>query len=277
MSIQPGAGYNFVTSGGATALTIDPVWQYWGEDDQFQVTVANGASGWQVQCRKGFVRSSVYGKFAPWAKALGQFEVQKFFAFPDGSKTTGDAATAADSPMVDLGGYITIQPASVEGGSDNWGVYIIGCPPDDDSGTFIPLLAIMAEGSDADAKTEPFMAGQTIKHYLLYYTNLQDVDTPTGTVTLTMFNLTGQAIYNYNCQKWKMADLTWDGSTFVVNQTHLGPLALQHPVSFEGWQYVDPAAPPAWFPDPYYLTELQNWNGAWTGYTKDSTGATVEV
>jgi len=277
MSIQPGAGYNFVTSGGATAMTIDPVWQYWGEDDQFQVTVANGASGWQVQCRKGFVRSSVYGKFAPWVKKLAQYEVQKFFAFPDGSKTTGDAATPADSSMVDLGGYITIQPASVEGGSDNWGVYIIGCPPDADTGTFIPYLAIMAEDSDADTKTEPFQAGQTIKHYLLYNLTSLFVDTPSGPTNLTIPSIEGQAIYNYNCQKWKVADLTWDGSTFVVNQTHLGPMALEHPVSFEGFSIFDPANPPAWYPDPFYLTELQAWNGAWTGYTKDSTGATVEV
>ena len=274
--MQPGVGYNLSTGQAGITLSIDDP-QLAGDPEQFRVSVMYTGSGYGVQCRKGFVRSSVYGKFAPWVASLNQFEVQKFFAFPDGSKTNGPFATAADSPLVDLGGYVQIQPASVEGGSDNWGVYIIGCPPDDDSGTFIPLLAIMAEGSDADAKTEPFQAGQTIKFYLLYYSSLVDVNTPTGTTTLTMFNLTGQAIYNYNCQKWKVADLTWEGSTFVVNQTHLGPLTLVSPVRFEGWQYVDPATPPAWFPDPFYLTELQAWNGAWSGYTKDLPGATVEV
>ncbi len=274
--MQPGVGYNLSTGQAGITLSIDDP-QLAGDPEQFRVTVMKTGSGYGVQCRKGFVRSSIYGKNGPWAKGLGQFEVQKYFAYPDGSKTVGPFATAAESPLVDLGGYVQIQPGSVEGGSDNWGVYIIGCPPDDDSGTFIPLLAIMAQGSDADAKTEPFMAGQTIKHFLLYYTSLQDVDTPTGPTTLTIWNNVGQAIYNYNCQKWKVADLTWEGSTFIVNQTHLGPMALEHPVSFEGWNYVDPASPPGWFPDPYYLTELQAWNGAWSGYTKSFSGATVQV
>ena len=223
------------------------------------------------------MRSPIYRKNDPWAMSLQQFEVQKFYAYPNGSKTTGDAPTVADSSLVDLGGHITINPASVEGGSDNWGVYIIGCPPDDESGTFIPLLAIMADGSDADAKTEPFMAGQTIKHYLIYSQELVTVSTPTGTTTIQTYLPGGQAIYNYNCQKWRVASLVWDGTTFVITQTHLGPMALVRPVSFEGLQYVDPASPPGWFPTPFYETELQDWNGAWTGYTKSLSGATVEV
>lgn len=274
--MQPGSGYSIVSGQAGTSLTIDDP-QLAGDPEQFRVTIMPTGYGYGVQVRKGFVRSPIYRKNDPWAISLQQFEVRKYFSFPDGSKTTGPFATSAESPLVDLGGYVQIQPASVEGGSDTWGVYIIGCPPNDESGTFIPLLAIMADGSDADAKTEPFMAGQTIKYFQFYMTTLTDVTTPTGSTTLTLFNFTGQGIYNYNCQKWKVADLTWEGSTFIVNQTHLGPMALVSPVSFEGFQYVDPASPPGWFPTPFYEPEFNAWNGSWTGYTKDYSGATVEV
>ena len=274
---QPGRGYNFTTANGVSTIDLDADWPLPAEPDQFQVSVFKGSESWGVQCRKGFVRSAIYRKTTAWVIGLSQFEIRKFYGFPTGSKTTGDAATVEDSSLVDLGGYISINPASVEGGSDNWGVYVIGCPPDDDVGTFVPYLAIMADGSDADTKSEPFMAGQTIKYYQLYSTNYQDVDTPAGTVNLTLFNFGGQAVFNYNCQKWKIADVVWDGTTFVVTQSHLGPMALASPVSFEGFQYVDPASPPAWYPDPYYGAELTAWNGTWSGYTKDSSGATVEL
>jgi hypothetical protein len=274
--MQPGSGYSIVSGQAGTSLTIDDP-QLAGDPEQFRVTIMPTGAGYGVQVRKGFVRSPIYRKNAAWVLGLSQFEIQKFYGFPDGSKTTGPFATANESPLVDLGGYVQIQPASVEGGSDNWGVYVIGCPPDDDVGTFVPYLAIMADGSDADTKSEPFQAGQTIKWFILYQQILQDVDTPTGTVTLQLFQLEGQAMYNYNCQKWKVADVIWDGSTFVVTQTHLGPLCLSSPLSFEGWQYVDPASPPGWFPDPYYGAELTAWNGSWSGYTKDPSGATVEV
>lgn len=274
--MQPGSGYSIASGQAGTSLTIDDP-QLPGDPEQFRVTVMRTGSGYGVQVRKGFVRSAIYRKTAAWVIGLSQFEIQKYYGFPTGSKVTGPFATPDESPLVDLGGYVQIQPASVEGGSDNWGVYVIGCPPDDDVGTFVPYLAIMADGSDADTKSEPFQAGQTIKYYQLYNQNLQDVDTPAGVVTLNLFNFFGQAIYNYNCQKWKVADVIWDGSAFIVTQTHLGPMALASPVSFEGFQYVDPAGPPPWFPDPYFGAELTAWNGTWSGYTKDPSGATVEV
>jgi hypothetical protein len=275
--LQPGRGYNFTTSGGVGTLNVEPDWQLPADPDQFQVSVFKGAEAWGVQCRKGFVRTKSHTFPSAWAQDCFQYEVQKFYGYPSGSKTTGDAPTVADSSLVDLGGYISINPASVEGGSDSWGVYIIGCALDDGTTIFIPYLAIMAEGSDADTKSEPFLGNGQIKHYQLYDQTLVDVTTPTGTTTLTIFNFGGQAIYNYNCQKWKIADLDWDGDTFVVTQAHLGPLSLPSPVSFEGFQYVDPASPPAWYPTPYYDTELADWHGSWSGYTKDSTGATVQT
>jgi len=142
---QPGRGYNFTTANGVSTIDLDADWPLPAEPDQFQVSVFKGSESWGVQCRKGFVRSAIISK----NHRLGHrpFSVRRsesFTAFRPGARRPGDAATVEDSSLVDLGGYISINPASVEGGSDNWGVYVIGCPPDDDVGTFVPYLAIMA-------------------------------------------------------------------------------------------------------------------------------------
>jgi hypothetical protein len=272
MSIQPGAGYNFVTSGGATALTVDPVWQYWGEDDQFQVTAAKAADGYQVQCRKGYVLWNSYFASFPWAHGGKKAEVQKFYCFPTGSKTDGEAATADDSPFVDLGGYITIQPASVEGGSDSWGVYIIACAGVETG--VVPYLAIFADGSDADTKSDYFNGSNdqiNFKH--LQTLDLVEVNTPTGTTFLTIQGVGALAVLNYNCIRYKIASLTYEDGTFKVTQKFLGPMKVPNPVNYQGlYTANDPAPSP-----PAYDTELTDWFGAWSGYTKDDTGATVEV
>lgn len=272
MSIQPGAGYNFVTSGGASALTVDPVWQYWGEDDQFQVTAAKAADGYQVQCRKGYVLWNSYFASQPWSHGGKKAEVQKFYCFPTGSKTDGEAATADDSPFVDLGGYITIQPASVEGGSDSWGVYIIACAGVETG--VVPYLAIFADGSDADTKSDYFNGSSdqvNFKH--LQTLDQVDVDTPTGTTTLTIQGIGALAVLNYNCIRYKVASLTYEDGTFKVTQKYLGPMKVPNPVNYQGLNTAnDPAPSP-----PAYDTELTDWFGAWTDYTKDDTGATVEV
>jgi hypothetical protein len=272
MSIQPGAGYNFVTSGGATAMTIDPVWQYWGEDDQFQVTAAKAADGYQVQCRKGYVLWNSYFASIPWSHNGRKAEVQKFYCFPTGSKTDGEAATADDSPFVDLGGYITIQPASVEGGSDSWGVYIIACAGVEEY--VRPYLAIFADGSDADTKSDYFNGSNDqviFKH--IQTQDLVEVSTPSGSTYLTIQAVGALAVISYNCIRYKVASLTYEDGTFKVTQKFLGPMKVPYPVNYQGlYTANDPAPSP-----PAYDTELTDWFGAWSGYTKDSTGATVEV
>lgn len=268
---QPGLGYNFTSANGVSTLDLAQDWQLLGEPDQFQVSVFKGASAWGVQCRKGFVRFASSRNSDAWAFGIWQAEVRKFYGFPSGSKTTGDAATVADSSLVDLGGYISINPASVEGGSDNWGVYIIGCG--DASNGFWPYLAIMADGSDADTKSNFFNGSNA--QIIVRQTQTQElveVNTPTGTTNLNIQNVGAFVQYNYNCQKWKIADVDWDGTTFVVTQSHLGPLCLPSPVQFYG---LDTANIPPY--TPYYDSELANWLGAWSSYTKDSTGATVQL
>jgi hypothetical protein len=272
MSIQPGSGYNFVQSGGATALTVDPVWQFWGLGDQFEVTAAKAADGYQVQCRKGYVLWNNYNAAFPWVHGGFKAEVQRFYCYPDSSKTDGNAATADDSPFVDRGGYITIQPGSVEDGSDNWGVYIIGCA-DVEQG-ILPYLAIFADGSDADTKSDYFNGSNDqviFKH--IQTQELVEVETPTGAEYLTIQFIGALAVLNYNCIRYKVASLTYEDGTFKVVQKFLGPMKVPYPVNYQGlYTANDPAPSP-----PAYDAELTDWIGAWSGYTKNSSGATVDV
>lgn len=268
--MQPGSGYSIISGQAGTSLTIDDP-QLAGDPEQFRVTVMATGSGYGVQCRKGFVRFTSSRNGDAWAWGCWQAEVRKFYGFPTGSKTTGPFATSEDSPLVDLGGYITIQPASVEGGSDNWGVYIIGCG--DNASGFWPYLAIMADGSDADIKSN-FFNGSDPQIIVRQSQSLEliEVTTPTGTEYINLQNTGSLVQYNYNCQKWKVADLDWDGSTFIITQAHLGPLSLANPVQFQGLDTAN-LAPYT----PAYDANLTDWLGAWTDYTKDSSGATVQV
>jgi hypothetical protein len=274
---QPGRGYNFTTSNGVSTLDIDADWPLPAEPDQFQVSVFKGAESWGVQCRKGFVNWLLYRANDPFVNASAQAEVRKFFAFPTGSKTTGDAATVADSSLVDLGGFISINPASVEGGSDSWGVYIIGCANLDVS--IVPYLAIMADGSDAEVKSRYFngASDQIIVRNVLPYDSLE-VETPTGT-TLINYAAGGTLYpYNYNCQRYKVATLTWEDDTFIVDQKLLGQFTMPYPINHQGdYPYIAEDGPPVWTGSPYYSAQWEDWLGVWSGYTKDSSGATVEV
>jgi hypothetical protein len=80
-------------------------------------------------------------------------------------------------------------------------------------------------------------------------------------------------VLNYNCIRYKIASLTYEDGTFKVVQKFLGPMKVPYPVNYQGLNTAnDPAPSP-----PAYDTELTDWFGAWTGYTKDDIGATVEV
>lgn len=273
--MQPGVGYNLTAGQAGITLAIDDP-QLAGDPEQFRVTVIKTGSGYGVQCRKGFVLWPGYGFNGPWALATYKGEVQKFYCFPDSSKTTGPFTYPDDSPLVDLGGYVQIQPGSVEGGSDSWGVYLIGSANSDGT-QYKPYLAIFSDGSDADTKSNYFNGSndQIIFRNVIAQTRM-DVETPTGTSSILFAAGGANYLYNYNCQRYKVATLAFEGSTFVVTQHLLGQVTIPYPVN-NGGDYPYETTPPSWLGAPYYDTELANWWGAWSGYTKNSSGATVEV
>ena len=273
--MQPGSGYSIISGQAGTSLTIDDP-QLAGDPEQFRVTVMRTGSGYGVQVRKGFVLWCNYRNVDAWVFATKSGEIQKFFSYPDGSKTVGPFGDQKDSPLMEKGGYIQIQPASVEGGSDSWGVYLLGCG-DNSSTDFRPYIGIFADGSDAEVKSRYFNGqnDQIIVRSVRPLTTMT-VSTPGGSAEITFGACASMHQYNYNCQRYKVATLTWEGSTFLVQQHLLGQTTVPYPVNNQGdFCYV--GEPPEWLGSPYYGPQLEDWFGVWTGYTKDSTAAPVEV
>lgn len=272
--MQPGSGYSIVSGQAGTSLTIDDP-QLAGDPEQFRVTVMRTGSGYGVQVRKGFVLWNEYRNIDAWVHATRSGEIQRFFSYPTGSLTVGPFADQKDSPLMDKGGYVQIQPASVEGGSNSWGVYLLGCG--NDMTGFLPYIGVFADGSDAEVKSRYFngASDQIIVRNVRQLTSLE-VETPEGTSYITFTACSTLYQYNYNCQRYKIATLTWEGSTFVVEQHLLGQTTIPYPVN-QGGDYCYADEPPEWLGSPYYGPQLEDWTGAWTGYDKDPTAYPVQV
>lgn len=273
--MQPGSGYSIMAGQAGTSLTIDDP-QLAGDPEQFRVTVMRTGSGYAVQVRKGFVLWNTYRNSDAWVHSTHSGEIQRFFSYPTGWKIVGPFADANDSPLMEKGGYIQVQPASVEGGSDSWGVYLLGSGGSA-SETFTPYVGVFADGSDAELKSRYFNGfnDQIIVRNVKQLTNLE-VETPEGSTTITFGACGTLHQYNYNCQRYKIATLTWEGSTFIVEQHLLGQVTIPYPVNHQGdFCYVD--EPPEWLGSPYYGPQLEDWYGAWTGYDKDYTAIPAQV
>lgn len=272
--MQPGSGYSIASGQAGTSLTIDDP-QLAGDPEQFRVTVMRTGSGYGVQVRKGFVLWNEYRNLDAWVHATRSGEIQRFFSYPTGSLTVGPFADQKDSPLMDKGGYVQIQPASVEGGSDSWGVYLLGCG--NDMTGFLPYIGVFADGSDAEVKSRYFngSSDQIIVRNVRELSSLE-VETPEGTTLISFAACSTLYQYNYNCQRYKVATLTWEGSTFLVEQHLLGQTTVPYPVNQQG-DYCYSGEPPAWLGSPYYGPQLDDWMGAWTGYDKDPTAYPVQV
>jgi len=101
--------------------------------------------------------------------------------------------------------------------------------------------------------------------------------TPAGSESITIINAPSVHAYNYNCQKWKIADLTWEDGVFKVDQQHLGPLALPNACVMNTPALDSAGYTPPWIAEPYYMDEKDLWIGAWSGYTKNTADATVTL
>jgi len=274
--MQPGNGYSLSAGQNGTSISIDDP-QLAGDPEQFRVTIMPTGYGYGVQVRKGSVLWCNYRNIDAQVFATKSGEIQKFFAYPTGSKTDGPFASSDGSPLMARGGYIQIQPASVEGGSDSWGVYLLGCG-DNDMGDFRPYIGIMADGSDAEVKSRYFNGAndQIIVRNVRELSQIE-IETPTGPTSITYTACSTMYQYNYNCQRYKVATLTWEDNTFVVTQHLLGQTTIPYPVNQQGDFCYLSGEEPEWLASPYYGPQLEDWLGDWTGYTKDPLAYPVEV
>jgi hypothetical protein len=81
---------------------------------------------------------------------------------------------------------------------------------------------------------------------------------------------------NYNCQRVRIATISWNSTTsaWVVTQHLVGPITIPFNIFYEGpyrWE-DDGFTPPSWWTTPDYETEQIAWEGSYTGSTKWSGG-----
>ena len=228
--------------------------------EQFETRVlADTEEGvWQVQVARG--RVIVGGG----RQAVGEYDVQGFAIYPTDSKVNG---SDSESPYVNQGGYVKISNADYDG-SNSWGVYIVSNP----SNINYPMLAVIADGSDADTKSQPWTTRVAWIDVCPYTYTRVVIEEPPYEVFLKSYDTVSETHQvNYNCQRIKIATLYWDGvhSSWIVRQWLIG--SLTNP-SIEWWngnrEYDKNSGIPIWATTTEYQDEQDAWLGAWTGYYK---------
>ena len=238
--------------------------------EQFETRVlASTEEGvWKVQVARG--RVIVGGG----RQAVGEYDVQGFAIYPTGSKVNG---SDSESPYVNQGGYVKISNADYDG-SNTWGVYIVSNPSE---GNY-PMMAVIADGSDADTKSRPWTTRVAWIDVCPYTVSVITTPTPPYEVYLKSYDtVSSQHQANYNCQRIKIATLYWNSGTsnWIVRQWLIG--SLTNP-SIEWWngnrEYNSDDGIPDWATTTDYQTEQDAWLGPWTGYYKwDGSGAYPSV
>ena len=268
--LQPGVGYNLVQSphGDSLEILFPPQKEYGPE--QFKVEMIAGN---KVMVAKGRVITQDVWEDTHADVTTVEFALNGVWAYPTGSKTAG---SDANGPWADSGATYTIANASGEG-SDYWGVYILRQPFNKVGQKHTPEIVIMSDGSDAYDKTTPWGEADTTDSIRLYTicnaTSVEVDGTPVGTF-VTSFDA-NPSQYNYNCQRVKVASITWLDGQWVVTQHLIGTLTLPNIIQHYGTAVgLDGARPDTYWPN--YETECDNWNGSWAGYTK-ATSPTATV
>lgn len=277
MSLQPGVGYSFTSSGSGTTLDINQPWTpTQGVGDNItpggggEVIIQEGESSGTVGILIAKMRVIIQDRWEGTGYDLttAEYAVKGVYAYPTGSKTTGTDAT---SIFCDNGSKYSLSNAA-NGGADEWLVCLIRQPMNQTGQLLGPQLAIMSAGSDAYDKTTPWGEADTTDCIRLHSLGTQSEMVVDGVSNNYISNITSTPYqYNYNCQRVNVANIVWTGTTWRVDQQLSGPVTLPNVVQFFGTFVIpsgDPFPPTAW---PQYATESSAWNGSWTGYTKAAT------
>lgn len=298
MSIQPGIGYDVICTPEGESLVINfPDDLGGGGNEQFRValgaipavgetpakTIVRVVRG-RVLCRQG---TNIP---VPFPHQMNEYSVNKFAVYPTDKLTTGTNASsewASNDGYVEINKFVAAEGETPASGSNTWGVYLVRNQFESESGApGMPYLAVMASGSDAETKSRPWYPepdGDTIawKHVFIYKTiNVATLDPPYE-VTFNGEISQDDKLQNYNCQRVKIATLQYDTetNTWSITQHLIGTLTLTTQEVHNGtirWDNDSVDTPP-WATWPLYSNKNDDWNGAWTGYTKTFSAATANI
>lgn len=294
MSIQPGVGYDIVSTPLGDSLVINfPEPAGASDAEQFRVIIGSAPAVGEtpektfLRVHKGCVLSRTFtNPYMAFPHAMREYTVKNFAVFPTGKLTEG---ADDDSEWASKDGYVEIQKYS-EGsgtGSNTWCVYLVLNQFESETGEpGKPYLAVMVPGSDAETKSRPWYPetdGDAIawKHVFVYkQVNVATLDPPYE-ITFNGEVSQDDKLMNYNCQRVKIATVSYDteSESWSVTQHLIGTLTLTPQSVSLGtvrWDNDSEDTPP-WATWPLYSDKNEDWNGTWTGYDKVFSGATLNT
>lgn len=277
MSIQPGIGYDIVSTPEGESLIINfpdaPVST--AEPEQFKVMM----SGNNVKVAKGRVIAQALGSM-PTTKTC-EYDVQGFAVYPTDKLTQG---TDLKSLYCSQNGHVEIlksTPGATEQdpptGSNAWGVYLIRNQGNtgDIGPVTMPFLAVMADGSEAEEYSTPWNSsathGDLREYYIIREKKTVEITQP-GDVVVSGALMVSQSgvIRRFNCQRIKIASINWWGTYgWTVTQHLIGSLYMPNNVHFYGELDYEVGDTPPYSGWPENSAENEDWSGTWTGYTKN--------
>ena len=286
MSIQPGVGLSFSASSSGTTLDINQVWTPLVGDTPSNVVPEGGGEAEIVTGTNNaiFSRLRVICRTADnsFLSCLREYNLAGMAVYPTGSKT---AAVTANSDLIDQGATFTLVPPVAPATTKSYVFSVILNHYNIASGTLtagVPYAALMEVGGDAYTKTTPWLGEgdcdrQTWVNAFEYAPVSISIPDPPyevdGNLEIDQVN----KLKNYNCQRLRVATISWNNATtsWVVTQHLVGPITIPFNIFYEGpyrWE-DDGFTPPSWWTTPDYETEQIAWEGNYTGSTKWSGGA----
>lgn len=241
----------------STTSTTDPETEITTTTSTAKVRVASGAA---IIAGQG---QAVSGE------GTKEWYLKHFAVFPTGARTTG---TNSASPFASQGGTVTITNGATEGGSDTWWVSLVANNYDaSGSESAYPMLAVMAEGSDAYTKSSPFNYPDDTRYKATFIrTSSVSVTQADGSVVYGyLYDSVGTYLQNYNCQRLQIAKIHWTGSAWEVTQYLYGPVTFTNDLKIGAPITLVDGDP---VPDTGNASQQADWVGSWSGYTKDPSG-----
>jgi hypothetical protein len=290
MSIQPGVGYNFTSSGSGTSIDINQPWSPFTPNQSILVPDGGGETDINEDPETGettanFSKLRVICRSASnsLTSCLREYNLVGMAVYPTGSK---NSPTTPNPSLIDEGATFTLVPPSGGATTKEYVFSIILNHYNIASGTLtsgVPYAALMEVGGDAHTKTTPFNGEPAcdrqdwVNAFQIAPVSISIPDAPfevNGNLEIAQAN----KLKNYNCQRLRIATIAWNNvtSSWNVIQHLIGPITIPFNIFYEGpyrWEDSDTFTPPSWWTTPDNADKQADWEGTYSDSTKWSGGA----
>lgn len=244
-----------------------------GASSQFEVKVVEGS----IKIKRGTVIAGIGNMITPNPPDIcnRQFYIQNLW----GSPLSSTFGTEPDSEFINDNGGITLPSSPIEGTAIGiWiarDIHAIGSYGRLTTQQGFPWLIADEWIGPLEADTRPW---GTDGCDMLEWYEIEDLWTQIlGEQYFYLKKAEGGssphfALKNYNCQRFRIADVIYESGEWNVYQYWQGTVTLPNPLVYKGrFWVIDPDSPatwPTWRDDPEKETEQTNWETAMQTYDK---------